>query len=70
MKNTRDMMKVYSKKSTLELLTLRSKKSNLLVSLKRWKGSYWAQKEIVRNAHYIDQIDAVLAARAAQEPLF
>jgi len=70
MKNTRDMMKVYENKSTMQLLILRSKKSNLLVSLMKWEGAYWARKEIARNEHYINQIDAVLAARALQEPTF
>jgi len=69
MDTAKDMYKVYEKTSTVKLLINRSRKVNQLATLGKLDG-YWVYKEKARLAHMISQIDAVIAARAAQEPLF
>jgi len=68
-KVAKDMAKVYLNTPTIDLLKNRSRKVVLLEKLRKVDG-YLSRKEILRLEHMIDQIDAVLAARAAQEPLF
>jgi len=68
-KMAKDMAKVYFNTPTIDLLKNRSRKVVQLENLRKVDG-YWSKKDIARLAHMIDQIDAVLAARAAQEPLF
>jgi len=69
MDTAKDMWKVYEKTSTVDLLKNRARKVNQLRTMEKFTG-YWSKKEKARLAHMIDQIDAVIAARAAQPPLF
>jgi len=69
MNAAKDMYKVYAKTSTIDLMKNRSRKIAQLEKLKAIDG-YWARKDIDRLAHMIHQIDAVIEARALQEPLF
>jgi len=68
-KAAKDMAKVYFNTPTIDLLKNRSRKVVQLENLRKIDG-YWCRKDILRLSHMIAQIDAVLAARAAQEPLF
>jgi len=69
MDTAKDMHKVYSKTATIDLMKNRSRKCVQLEQLIKVNG-YWAQKDINRLKHMIMQIDAVLAARALEDPLF
>jgi len=69
MDTAKDMFKVYSKTSTIDLIKNRSRKCVQLERLIKVNG-YWAQKDINRLKHMIMQIDAVLVSRALQMPLF
>jgi len=68
-KIAKDMRKVYFDTPTVDLLKNLGRKK---LQLMRLEGSYayWAKKERSRLQYLIDQIEAVLASRAAQEPLF
>lgn len=68
-KIAKDMRKVYRQTSTFDLIRNRSRKT---VELARWRkrGGYWAKKAIVRLEYHIAQIDAEIACRADQQPLF
>jgi len=68
-KISKDMAKVYRNTPTIELIRNRTRKSYELLKLKNVTG-YWAQKERSRLEHMVKQLDAELAARAAQQPLF
>jgi len=65
----KDMYKVYSRTPTIDLIKNRNRKSLELYRLKGQTG-YWAKKDRARLEHMIRQIDAVIAARQAQVPLF
>jgi len=65
----KDMYKVYSKTSTVDLIKNRNRKVAELSKLRDQFG-YWAKKDKSRLAHMISQIDAVIEARRLQEPLF
>jgi len=69
MDTAKDMYKIYSRTSTQDLIKNRNKKTVQIFRLGKISG-YWAKKERNRLAHMISQIDAVIASRAAQEPLF
>jgi len=69
MDTAKDMYKVYSKTSTIDLIKNRNRKTVELFHASRHSG-YWAKKECIRLAHMISQIDAVIQARVDQEPLF
>jgi len=68
-KTAKDMSKVYRYTSTFDLIRNRSRK---IVELQRWhkKGGYWSKKAIARLEYHIRQIDAEIACRADQQPLF
>jgi len=68
-KVAKDMSKVYRNTPTIDLLRNRSRKLNQMAKAS-WMSGYWARKEVMRLAYMIDQIDAELACRAAQQPLF
>lgn len=64
------MGSVYMQRTTKDLRALRSKKVNRLASLERKRGwSYHDMKEMRTLKFQIDNIDSVLRAREAQEPL-
>jgi len=69
MDHFRDMKKVYEKTSTIDLIKNRNNKIRKLQNLHHLRG-YWVKKDRARLAHMIEQLDAVIAARAAQDPLF
>jgi len=69
MKHTKDMMRVYEKTSTIDLIKNRNRKVAQLNRLSG-VGGYFVKKERSRLAHMIDQIDAVIEARRLQNPLF
>jgi len=69
MDTAKDMYKVYSRTSTLDLIKNRNRKYVAWRNLTHEKG-YWAKKEQARLQHMINQIDAVIEARKLQEPLF
>lgn len=69
MKTAKDMHKVYSGTSTVDLIKNKGRKLRKLHQLEQMDG-YFVKKERIRLRHMIDQIDAVLEARAAQQPLF
>ena len=69
MDTAKDMWKVYSRTSTVDLIKNKSRKVAEFRKLASQKG-YWAMRERARLAQMIDQIDAVLEARALQVPLF
>jgi len=69
MNSAKDMSKVYRNTSSADLVRNRMKKQVEIYRAKKIP-SYWAKKEVARLEHMIKQIDAELAARAAQEPLF
>jgi len=68
-KIAKDMSYVYSLITTEALIRNRHKKQVALYRLHGQTG-YWAKKECARLNHMLAQLDAELAARAAQEPLF
>jgi len=68
-KLAKDMSKVYRNTSTIDLIRNRSRKV-VEMEKARSMGGYWAKKDVSRLAHMIYQIDAELACRAAQKPLF
>jgi len=68
-KTAKDMSKVYEKTPTIELIRNKGRKQ-LQLQKALMMGGYWAKKECARLEHMIDQIDAELACRAAQKPLF
>jgi len=68
-KPAKDMSKVYRNTSTIELIRNKGKKQ-LEISRAQKIPSYWAKKEVARLSHMIKQIDAELASRAAQKPIF
>jgi len=69
MNTAKDMYKVYSRTSTVDLIKNRNRKYIQWRNLTHERG-YWAIKERNRLQHMINQIDAVIAAREAQQPLF
>jgi len=68
-KLAKDMSKVYRNASTADLIKNKHRKQAELYRLKNNYG-YWVDKERKRLLHMIGQIDAELACRAAQKPLF
>jgi len=69
MDTAKDMYKVYSKTSTIDLIKNRNKKIRKLQQIRDY-NTYWAKKDKKRLQHMIDQIEAVLEARKLQESLF
>jgi hypothetical protein len=69
MDTAKDMYKVYSQTSTIDLIKNRNRKVAQMSRLLGLSG-YFVNKERARLCHMIYQIDAVIAARKAQEPLF
>lgn len=69
MDTAKDMWKVYSRTSTIDLMKNRARKVRQLEQL-YGLHTYWVGKDQRRLQHMIGQIDAVLAARALQAPLF
>jgi len=69
MDTAKDMYKVYSKTSTIDLIKNRNRKTVELFRASTSSG-YWAKKECARLEHMIRQIDAVIQSRVDQEPLF
>jgi len=69
MDTAKDMFKVYAKTSTIELVHNRNRKYRQLLRLDGLDG-YFVKKERSRLEHMIKQIDAVIAQRALQIPLF
>jgi len=63
------MRKVYQNTPTIDLIRNKGKKQLALMKVRDQRG-YWAIKEQVRLSGMIAQIDAELACRAAQEPIF
>lgn len=64
------MGSAYMKRSSKELLVLRSQKANRLASLERKRGwSYHDMLEMRTLTFHISNIDVVLASRAAQKEL-
>jgi len=68
-KLAKDMSKVYFKTATIDLIKNKGRKTLALMRARR-EGGYFAKKEIARLEYQIAQIDAVLASRSAQFPLF
>jgi len=68
-KLAKDMSKVYFKTATIDLIRNRGRKQLALMRAER-QGGYLGRKEAERLKYQIAQIDAVLASRAAQQPLF
>jgi len=68
-KLAKDMSKVYFKTPTIDLIRNKGRKQLALMRAER-QGGYFGRKEAKRLRYQIGQIDAVLAARAAQKPLF
>jgi len=69
MDTAKDMYRVYSKTSTVDLIKNRNKKIRELNKI-RGLGGYWVKKDVLRLVHMIAQIDAVIESRRLQEPLF
>jgi len=69
MNTAKDMHKVYSKTSTIDLIKNRNEKFRRLEKLDGLDG-YFVKKERARLAHMIGTIDAVIASRKLKEPLF
>jgi len=69
MDTAKDMYKVYAKTSTLDLIRNRNRKFAQLCRLDGLDG-YFVKKERARLAHMIGTIDAVIASRNLQAPLF
>jgi len=68
-KIAKDMSKVYRNTPTINLIRNKGKKQ-LALMYARQQWGYFAKKETKRLEYQIAQIDAELACRAAQEPLF
>lgn len=68
-KVAKDMSRVYHNTPTIELIKNKGRKQLELMRAEQ-QGGYFGRKEALRIKHMIMQIDAVLAARAAQQPLF
>ena len=68
-KMAKDMAKVYFNTPTIDLIKNKGRKLRQLQSLSGYNG-YFAKKDRARLQRLIDQIDAELACRAAQKPLF
>jgi len=68
MNTAKDMWKVYSRTSTIDLIKNKHKKEVALYKLQNYDG-YWAKKERARLHSMIFQITAVIEARKLQEPL-
>ncbi len=69
MDTAKDMYKVYAKTPTMDLVRNRNRKYRQLLRLDGLDG-YFVGKERARLEHMIEQIDAVIAHRALQIPLF
>jgi len=69
MDTAKDMYRVYSKTSTVDLIKNRNKKIRELNKI-RGLGGYWVKKDVLRLVHMIAQIDAVIESRRLQERLF
>jgi len=69
MDTAKDMYKVYSKTSTIDLIKNKNRKIRQLQKLDGIEG-YFVKKERARLAHMIDNINAVIEARKLQKPLF
>jgi len=69
MEAAKDMYKVYSKTSTIDLIKNCSRKKAQLWRLGDLNG-YWVKKERARLQAMITQIEAVIESRKLQEPLF
>jgi len=68
-KLAKDMAKVYFKTPTIDLIKNKGRKQLALMKAER-AGGYFGRKEAERLKYQIAQIDAVLEARGAQQPLF
>jgi len=68
-KIAKNMHKVYVNTPTINLIKNKGRKTLALMRARR-QGGYLAKKEIARLEYQIAQIDAVLASRGAQFPLF
>jgi len=66
---SKDMRKVYQGTSTIDLIKNKGKKVRQLQKISGY-NTYFAKKDRARLIDMIDQIDAELEARAAQQPLF
>lgn len=66
MKDTRN---IYWSRTTKDLRELRSKKIVVLNKLGK-VGGYFTRMEVAKLKHQVEMIDAILAAREAQERLF
>lgn len=69
MNYAKDMYKVYSKTSTIDLIKNKGRKLLQLQEVEQY-NTYFAKKDRARLRELIDQIDAVLEARRLQDPLF
>jgi len=67
MNTAKDMKKIYSKTSTIDLIKNRNHKQLQLWQLKGLPG-YWVDKERARLTHMITQIDQEIERRS--EPIF
>jgi len=65
----KDMYKVYSRTSTIDLIKNRHRKTVELFRASQHSG-YWFKKECARLEHLISQIDAEIQSRVDQEPIF
>lgn len=71
MAQIKDMESVYWKRTTKDLMRLRSEKYNRILKLRGAQFmSYLTQQEIRRLDAQIKRIDAILAAREQQQDLF
>jgi len=68
-KLAKDMSNVYRNTPTIDLIGNKGRKELALMRARR-AGGYFGKKEVARLEYQIAQIDAVLASRAAQSPLF
>jgi len=68
-KLAKDMSKVYRNTPTIDLIKNKGRKLRKLHQAEQY-NTYFAKKDRARLRYQIDQIDAELACRAAQEPLF
>lgn len=68
-KIAKDMSKVYRNTPTIDLIKNKGRKMRKLMVAQQY-NTYFAKKDRVRLQYQIDQIDAELACRAAQKPLF
>jgi len=68
METAKDMYKVYSRTSTIDLIKNRNRKERQLHRLDGVRG-YFTDKERNRLVHMIKQLDAVILQRSQQEHL-